>query len=392
MPSLRAALSSVSPPVSSAAEHAARMGLSSPVSIRELMLASDIRVFEKTIVTPSGTALGGFVKLVVAGNGRYIFSGHMHGSGFDPYKFSIHLFLRGTFIGLSLRKSGSVGGTLDNDSRDFDWSETGVSEALRAQWPALRDGSMDVAKSYENTGLLGAAQDIGSAFLEFWVANVLVGPQIAGLVVIGSELAQLASVHVDPDTFAGALVAGGTVLLCGPGMLIPAAIAGVGVGLAIESRHLRSEEEAVARSVFANTLDFSRIYITNLERPDGKRFVVPQWDGSILVNMGRSYDDPITSARYTLIHELVHAWQCMHAMSLETAWQFATNPVEGDSAYSFEYAEEHWPDMNIEAQASAVSTWFYIFENFPEGGLNSVFAINSPLYKYVAEHIRLAIN
>ena len=92
MMSLREALATVA--------HAGRIGLPSPVSLRDLILASDVKIFERIIVTPPGTALGGHLKLVVRGDGLFVFSGHMHNSGFDSYRFTVQAFLRGEQIGL----------------------------------------------------------------------------------------------------------------------------------------------------------------------------------------------------------------------------------------------------------------------------------------------------
>ncbi|HSD10816.1 MAG TPA: hypothetical protein VLF14_07515 [Candidatus Binatia bacterium] len=396
MPSLREALSSRPPALDSAAEHAARMGTEPPVSLRELILASDVKVFEGVVTTPPGSALGGWIRLVVAGDGRYTFSGHMHGSGFDPYQFSIHVLLRGDFIGLSLRKSGSVGGTIGGGSRDFDWSDADTSEPLRTYWPALREGSFEIVKSYDDTGLLGTAIEVGETFLAFLVANALVGPQIAAIVICGPELLQLVGVHPSPQVFAGVVVSGATVMLCGPGLLIPGMIAGYGASTFIRSRHLNAAEEAVARSVFDDSLDFSRIYLTDIKGPDSDRaFCTLQPDGTILVNLGDEFGAPLASSdrRKTLIHELVHAWQCIHAgYDPEMIWQAATNHLVGSSVYEFQYGGQQWSSMNFEAQAAAVATWYSMFESYPSGGLQSTVALNSPLFGFVANHIRPGVD
>lgn len=392
MASLRDCLFSIDPPVNSAAAQALRLGIQSPVSLSEMILACDIRIFEQVIVTPPGTALGGFVKLRISGDGRFTFSGHMHGSGFDPYKFSVHVFLEGSesWVGLSMRKTGAVGGTLGGGSRDFDWSDSGISPALKANWKFLRDGQLLVTKSYEDTGLLGTAEEIGQTLVTFLIANAIIGPLIAAVIIIGPELAHIAEVQAPPDLFAGLLIAGGTIALLGPGMLIPGLVAAYAVGSTISCRHLNEEEKAVARIVFDNTLPFDRIWLTDLKMPNDpdRAFCTFQPDGAILVNLGDDFAEPIKfdGRKVTLIHELVHAWQCVYAgVDPEMIWQLATNPIVGASVYKFEYAGERWEDMNLEAQASAVATWFAVFGKDPE----TPPATSVPIFDYIANHIRL---
>lgn len=396
MLSLREAFTLTDPTLTSVDGLAAQLGRTPPVSLRDLLLASDVRRFTDVISTPAGTALGGWVELDVAGDGRYTFSVHMHDSGFDAYSFRIQVFLRGDLVGLSLRKSGSVAGTIGSGSRDFNQSETGTSESLKVSWESLRDGQFEVVKAYEDTGVIGVAEDIAKDFLAFLLASTVVGAEIAAVVVIGAELGQMSGVNfARPDLVAGVLVAGATVLLCGPGFVIPAIIAGYIAGSQVKLRLLNEDEKNVARLVFADTLPFERIYITNIKAPGSDRaFTTPMLDGSILVNLGDRYDHPLASTTDpddptpVFIHELVHAWQITYnTFAPEIMWEASVNHIKGDSVYNFDWSRTgRWADMNIEAQAQAVSYWFGSFHTI---GLDSPAALNSPLYDYVANHIRL---
>ena len=125
--------------------------------IDEMLLAADVRKFRRSITTPPGTALGGWVELTVAGDGSYQFKGHMHGSGFDPYRFRIYAVLAEVGFGVVAQKSGSVGGTIGGGSRNFNWSEEGFSQPLRDSWSSVDGAAFTVSKSYEDTGLIGFA-------------------------------------------------------------------------------------------------------------------------------------------------------------------------------------------------------------------------------------------
>lgn len=393
---VRKTLATHDPPLHSVAELEAAHHFTRPYSLRELLLAADVVVHKHQIVTPSGTGLGGWIELRVAGNGAYLFKGHLHGSGFDSYEFRIHVAVRGGLVAVGFRKTGSVGGTTGGGSRNCDWEETGISSNLRKYWPDLRAGQLTVAFDYQDTGFIGVVEHLAKDLLSFMIAKVLVGGPVAAFIVLGSELGELSGVSfAAPGLPAGILVAGGTVFLFGPGMIIPAVIAGALVATQFKSRSLHEEEKQLARKVFADTLPFDRIRLTNLKKPPKNRaFVVPNVDGSILVNLGDAYDEPIKDATnesgnwrpQTFIHELVHTWQIEYRpLPLDVAWQSAVAEMDRESAYHFSLPIEDWGSMHIEAQASAVAFWYRMFHDDLEG----IGATSHPLFDYVARHIRL---
>ena len=401
---LRSQLGASSPPLSKARDLATKFGHNPPISLRRLLLASDVRTFHQVITTPAGTALGGSLDLKVAGDGTYTFSGHMHGSGFDSYSFRIHAFLRGSRIGISLQTSGTVGGTTgEGSSRDFDWLESGHRLTLQENWEFVRDGELIVLKSYEDTGFLSVIEDIANGLVAFVLAQTVVAPHIAAFLVIGSEFGQLTDVHfAQPHLLSGVVVAGGAILLLGPSVIIPAVIAGVAVGAQFQSRLLNEAEKTFARTVFADTLPFSRIYVTNLKNPTSTRaFCTAQPDGSILINLGDAFDAPIgdplkplnpadAGRRTTFVHELVHAWQIAYrAFPPDMLWIGALNHIRGDEVYEWDVTG--WANQNIEAQAKAIAYWYEVFSPLP-GGLNSAAAMSGVLYDYVANHIRIGQN
>jgi hypothetical protein len=78
------------PPVVSIKALGALVGLTPTFSVLEMIKRLKMPVsFHATIVTPSGTALGGAVDLTLFSDGRYSFNVHMHDSGADPYTFRV---------------------------------------------------------------------------------------------------------------------------------------------------------------------------------------------------------------------------------------------------------------------------------------------------------------
>lgn len=338
-----------------------------------VILTPESRVFEHVITTPSGTALGGRVTLTLHNDGRYTYSGEMSGSGFDPYSFRISAVARARDGSLSVAamKSGTVGGTLGGGSRRFEWSETGHSVHVAEYWATVRDSEVEFVKWYEDTGVLGTLGDIAEAVANFLVGSVIVGPHVAAAILIGSELGKLTDLpFAHPSALAGVVVAGATVLVLGPGFVLPAVVAGIAAGAQIRTRRMRPSEREFADTVFAGTIPFDRILLTNLDRA-GRAFCVPHLDGSILMGLGGEedgvsrFDDPLRTEdlRRTFIHELTHAWQIVHrTIALEMFWQAAANEArDRTEVYSQWEAKldggRAWDDFGLEDQAQIVGYW-----------------------------------
>jgi hypothetical protein len=383
-------------------------------------LTPESRTFEQVITTPSGTALGGRASLTIHNDGRYTFSGHMHGSGFDPYAFRISVIVRSRdgVISVAAMKSGSVGGTIGGGSRDFDWSEPGHSFALQYNWAAVRDGQAEFGKWYTDTGVLGTLEDIAAFLSTFFASSLVVGPHVAGAILIGSELGQLAGVpFAHPAGLAGLVVVGGAVCVLGPGMLLPALVAGIAVGAQVETRPMRPSERAFADTVFAGTIPFDRILITNLDR-GGRAFCVPNLlDGSILLGMGGEingtsrFEDPLKhdASRMTLIHELTHAWQLVHNPTVvEVIWQAALNEPKDRSEIYQQWESKAdgrpWSEIPIEDQAQIVGFWYSIahagklFELQTSGMpvvepvvLDSALGMAHRTFRYIQNHVRMGV-
>jgi outer membrane protein OmpA-like peptidoglycan-associated protein len=88
-------------------------------------------------------------------------------------------------------------------------------------------------------------------------------------------------------------------------------------------RFLDASEQAEARTMFGASLDFTRILISNGLGFMGRKFTVavPLSSGwNVVMNMGDVCSWASRPRSFTLIHELVHAWQSQHHGSDPTAF------------------------------------------------------------------------
>jgi hypothetical protein len=372
--------------------HAGLLNLPMTIELRP-----DSRKFTREITTPPGTALGGQAELEIHNDGRIVFSGHMHGSGFDPYAFRIGYFVRGVNLDIVLSDvfSGRVGGTIGGGSRDSDWRVETHSPLLKAHWRAFRDGSAEFSKWYEDTGVLGSLGDVALQLTKYVTLSVLSGPALGASVVFGPELARIFELPVPRvSEIAGAIILGGIVLLPGPLAAVPAIVVGIDqlTDGAVKSRRMRDTEIAEARRVFGDTLPIDRIRVINLlGRKHGTDTVFTMLnaaDNTILIGMGPSFDsDLIGNADF--IHELTHAWQHEHrAFSLEDLWDSIEKPFMSSEAFSRRYFPPEdgrpWHNVHNEGQARTVEFWYG--ESFPD--LESETARSHRHFHYIANNLR----
>jgi len=369
------------------------------------------RLFRRDIATPAGTALGGFAEVIVRNDGTYVFRGHMHGSGFDPYSFRISVTIRSSRgnVALGAFKSGHVGGSLGSASRDCDWSEPGLSFLAKDAWPFVRDATAEFTFWYENAGVLGTLEDIGVILVEFIVGAVAIHPGIAAIVILGSELGRIAEVpFAHPSILPGVIVAGSICLLLGPWMLVPAVIAGGMAGAQIKTRRLRESEIAEAAKVFGDTLPIDRILVTNLSRGH-RAFCIPHVDGSILMGLGGvshegidRFDEPMKHLawRCTLIHELAHAWQIENNPTLiDMVWSATINlgrEIDGEDIYAIptSFDGRQWSQFDMEQQARIVESWYEGARGAADGAVPPSsdierFGMGRWEYPYIQNNIRL---
>lgn len=212
-----------------------------------------------------------------------------------------------------------------------------------------------------------------------------------------------------------------------PGLIIGAiegAIGGAALGtilgaaIDVRLRYLTPREWGAAAAVFGTSLPpRERIILTDLVGFGGRAFTVPAsslsalgavlspalllslyanphlFEGRILVNMGRSFGDPLsyTGAPYNvagqlLMHELTHAWQIHHAGSIplilcDGLYNQASNSL-GGKVYDVTEVKQ-WREYNLEQQGAIVDSWYakgqkvtdnyyrYISSNLRPGSINA---------------------
>jgi hypothetical protein len=412
---------------------ALRYGLEPPISLLNLLglIESPPVTFHQDVVTPSGTALGGWVEMTLRSDGSYTFSGHMHDSGWDPYDFRVRAVVSAADVAVAAQHSGHTDGTgsapFGSPNRDNDWSESNTEPRIQRYWSELRQATMTVSKSYADTGVLHALEDLFNDFVGFLVVSVF-NPNLAEAIVIGNELGELTGIKFGSPSILegvyvtvrdGPLVTLGSVIVFGPGIVIPALVAGL--ANAPRHRNLSSDEIAFASKVFGDTLPVDRIVLTDMSGFNGRGFTFPNIDNTILVNIGAGYDDPrhYTNGTYAtqgqvFIHELTHAWQIAHR-ALTTEWicdALDAQIIQGKSAYNLGPAgPPYGSGFGIEAQAVIVDRWFGgtgsgsatgaasgwqeddsdpvdKFKDL-ENKLNSPKAVSDPYFTYIANNIRL---
>ena len=260
-----------------------------------------------------------------------------------------------------------MAGTIESGSRDDIHSEDGFSDWLAANWTEAKTATMTLNKSYRDTGLIGIGEDALNDLLQFVALEVIAGPAVALVLMLGEELAQLTGVPIlGPGSLPGVVVAAGTAWLLGPGMVFPALVAGVAAGFVtdelINFRRMTGDEEAFADLVFAGQVPFSQIWLTNLSN-GGRDFTWPSPDGSILMNLGDGESDPshfvqpnssYLAPGQVFIHEMTHSWQIANTtFPIGLACERLKDP-----SYDYGPPGPAFSTFTVEGQASLVDDWF----------------------------------
>lgn len=356
-------------------------------SVRALIALPTEATFHADVVTPSGTALGGFVDLKVRSDGSFTVSFHMHDSGIPDYDFQVRAALVAcNGMAFMAQHSGHVEGTASTTlthapNRDDDHSESGTSELISTFWPQVVSGSLSVAKDYSPTGVAGFFQDVAKDVFE--VGAGVVGASLGVVIALSSEVGKIFG---DLGVGAAFGVIAGVVVFATGGGAVMAVVAGVGVGLVtnamIQQRPLSKQEADFVDQVFGSSLPVGKIRVTNLSGLGGRAFTMPGSDGNIYINIGDAFDKPDTlhyngldgsGGNYTfvsgvggylgqiLMHEMTHAWQIDHASFLPglvcDGIVNQANYTTGHEVYDFGQPGPPWP-TNLEAQGALVDQWF----------------------------------
>jgi hypothetical protein len=254
---------------------------------------------------------------------------------------------------------------------------------------------MSVSKAYQDTGVLGTVEDVVSDLFSWLAAAAVLSPGIATVLVLGSELGSMSSLHFAPvQGIVGLVIYAGAYFLMGPFAIIPAVL----VGSSIQTRSLTQDEIDFVNRVFQNTIPYDKIVLTNLIGIGGRPFTFPNVDGTILVNIGVSdamYNDPThnawgaySTAGELLVHELTHAWQIANS-SFIPGWicDALSAQAQGSKAYLYGPAGPDYTNgFNIEAQAAIVDQWFGATR---VGGSTKQMDQSDPYFRYIAYNIWL---
>jgi uncharacterized protein with LGFP repeats len=365
----------------------------------------DTAFFHGDVVTPSGTALGGYVDMTMRSDGSFSVYFHMHDSGIPDYDFQVSAILAASNgMTFAIQHSGHVEGSdswslfHETLKRDDDYTENGSNHFIQVYWPQVRGGNLWVTKDYSATGVVGFVEDLGKAVLDIGAGAV--AGTVGVVIGLGSEIGQYFGNMGIGGTFG---VIAGVVVFATGGGLVMAVVAGAAVGAItndmIQQRPLSPQESQIASQVFGGALpSASQIMLTNLNGVGGRPFTVPGVDGNIYINLGDAFSDPLnyTSPSYpvggqTLIHELTHAWQIAHTSFLP-GWVCdgvvnQANKAVGQSVYVYGPPGPPWSDFNLEAQGAIVDQWF--------GGIPTPVVPNrkpmdpnDPYFLYIANNVQ----
>ena len=353
-----------------------------PLSLFELIdqidRLPDEKAFHADIVTSA--ELGGAVTLTLHKDGRYRFSGFMRATGFTSFDYRITAIVRSpdNDILVAARHSGKVFGTDTPGDRQDNWDEKAVdplrAATIRNTWPSIHRGTLDVRRSSELTGVLGTAIDIVEDVAKFLIVAETLGGSLAVCLIIGAELGEAGAGVPGLGGVVGVGIVGGAVFIWGPLAIGPALVAGVAVGAVVDEmvtiRRLKDFEIAFAKEVFADSIDFENVRLTNLLGLGERPFVMPTVDDKILVNLGNVVADPtrMSTENYPVagqlfIHELTHVWQIQHRSLTDgfvPGWlcEGVATQVEGKAAYRPGAPGPPWSSFGMEAQGSIVDRWF----------------------------------
>lgn len=389
-------------------EVASFLGMERPVAIRDLSTRVDALPDEVPFhaVITTDEALGGEVTLTLRKDGSYAFAGFMRATGAASFSFRVVAAVHSASnqVTVVAQHSGRVFGSDTPGDRQSSWSEGGVdrerAKLIRNCWPDISAGRLVVSQTSELGGVLGAGLDVAKDVVRFVLAAETLGVGLALCLTVGSELENHGVALPAVGGVAGLFIDSGAIYLFGPTAIVPAFIAGVALGAAIDElvkiRPLAPQEVQLATTVFGSSLDLGRVRITNLIGLQSRPFTVPTLGPLILVNIGSSFGSPADSVSpaypvpgQLLIHELTHAWQIHNAAPDDgyvPGWLCGSlvNQTLRTEPYRYGPPGQPWGSFNFEAQGAIVDQWF--------GGTGAqsgpTMSEESPYFEYIASNVR----
>ena len=130
-----------------------------------------------TITFDNGVPVGGWMTLALFEDGTYNFSGHFHDSGFPSYDVdAVWVIVSSSGKAFTFEVKGSMYGTVDSGSRDYDFAQNGQNDQLRDAWADLCAGYTWRWSAYVNWDVQAAVDDVVNALK---VAGTVIGVVVA---------------------------------------------------------------------------------------------------------------------------------------------------------------------------------------------------------------------
>jgi hypothetical protein len=387
------------------------VGVGRPASLRDMLIRyRQPIVIDEPLVTPDGVALGGHHTITLGRDGSVRHQGHMRATGFPSFTFGVRTVLvNDTGVPAVAAASGRVHGTNEPGDRESSWDQSLPNPLVALHWAAMKRSRPETSINWD-ADFFGTIGDV-LGFVGSLVGSAIVAGPAGVCIVLGVHIADLAGVDEQLGTagLAGVAVAGGVLVVFGPGAIVPAiaagAAAGIAVELTIEHRPMTGDERAFAERVFGPTLPVDRIVLTNLLGLGKRAFTIPSIGEAILVNLGAGFDDPIGYRGFgdpdnsnqqapgqLFIHELVHAWQIdtetfLPGLMCEAIGAQLTTLGGNMDVYRYGAAGQAFSEFNPEQRASIVDDWFAGSGKQAEFG-RAVEDDRNPYFRYIRDNIR----
>ena len=375
-----------------------------PVSVKNLMNSPrtlQTKTYSQQWTTPSGTALGGNVTLIINSDGTYTIEFRTFSSSdFEPFDFWLRAYLKGPGIStMFFYHAGHVSGGGTDDTHP----EAGSNPLIAMYWnEIMASAEFSVAHDYKGAGVFGTLEDLVDDLLD--IASGAVAGALGAVIAMTREAIGWLGATLGPGgtigVIAGVVVfAVGAIAGLGAGeALMLGTIAGIAAGAVanamISSRPMSAAEVQLAEKVFGSELPYGNVILTNLSMIGGRAFTAPGVDGKTYCNLGTAYNNTLggngtyPAPGELMIHELTHAWQIAHNSFVPgfacSGVVNQVNYVMGDDIYAYGSAGPPWSSFNLEQQATIVNQWFGGDGNSNgQGAMNK----NNPYYRYVAENV-----
>jgi hypothetical protein len=130
-----------------------------------------------TITFDNGVPVGGWMTLALFEDGTYSFSGHFHDSGAPSYDIdAVWVIVSSSGKAFTFEVKGTMYGTFDSGSRDYDFAQNGQNDQLKEAWADLCAGYTYRWSAYVNWDVQAAVDDVVNALK---VAGTVIGVVVA---------------------------------------------------------------------------------------------------------------------------------------------------------------------------------------------------------------------